>query len=93
MGQFLPYAVTVFDDGRHRTVGEYRALEAACMVARLSLQHRTITLAVVKTLDGRMVFACDSTGEWAEAYDDARSGEFRDVLDPECGEVVPIDTI
>lgn len=65
MGQSpLPYSVTVLADGRHRTIGEYAAYKVARRVARAAMDQPKATLATVKTVDGKMVYAIDPNKEW-----------------------------
>ena len=63
MGQFLPYVVTVFEDGRSHDLGDFRRLEPACAAARLALTRPSNTLAVVHER-GALVYAVDRTREW-----------------------------
>ena len=64
MGRFLPYAVTVFEDGRSHDLGDFRRLEPACAAARLALTRPSNTLAVVKDRDGTLVYAVTGDAEW-----------------------------
>jgi hypothetical protein len=65
MGQeFFEYVVSVVDDGHHRHLADFARLRPAIAAARMALNRKTVTLAVVKNGEGVMVFAADPSKEW-----------------------------
>lgn len=66
MGLFLPWTVQAVEGSRLRCAGEFRCLDTAITAARGTLDDVRVVFAVVRDLDGRMVFAVDRQREWAE---------------------------
>lgn len=90
MGLF-PYYVESFDvTSRRQHVGDFRRLKAASAAARHSLESPRCVLAVVKTVEGAMVYAVEPGREWIhdESHEDAASGVFRGSDGPDTGGVV-----
>ena len=68
MGQILSFTVESFDaahpDG-HR-LADFQRLDPAIRAAKIALDDKRVTLAVVKDRDGVMVYAVDKRRDWTE---------------------------
>ena len=68
MGQILSYVVEVLDDAHHGShrLADFARLDPAIRAAKLALDDKRVTLAVVRDRAGVMVYAVDRNRDWSD---------------------------